>query len=163
MIFYGKPHRPIYDRAMAIAQALRGAPTPLSRVLAIGDSVRTDLTGAQAFGIDCLFVTRGIHADAFDGIDRLDGAEAKKLFGQPAAGPDPRTALVARAQVGTAYRYPIRQSGGNLRLRFALAQLWSGGLRESGPLASGMADVSGLVGLSSLPQSPMCWLEANWR
>jgi len=83
VIFYGKPHRPIYDRAVAIAQSLRGAPTPLSRVLAIGDSVRTDLTGAQAFGIDCLFVTRGIHADAFDGIDRLDSAEAKELFGHP--------------------------------------------------------------------------------
>jgi HAD superfamily hydrolase (TIGR01459 family) len=83
VLFYGKPHRPIYDRAMAIAQQLRGAPTPLSRVLAIGDSVRTDLAGAQGFGIECLFVTRGIHADAFDGIDRLDSAEAKKLFGQP--------------------------------------------------------------------------------
>jgi HAD superfamily hydrolase (TIGR01459 family) len=83
VLFYGKPHRPIYDRAMAIAQQRRGAPTPLARVLAIGDSVRTDLAGAQGFGIECLFVTRGIHADAFDGIDRLDSAEAKKLFGQP--------------------------------------------------------------------------------
>ena len=31
--------------------------------LAIGDSVRTDLKGASDFGIDCLFVTAGIHAE----------------------------------------------------------------------------------------------------
>ncbi|NVN85116.1 MAG: TIGR01459 family HAD-type hydrolase [Rhodopseudomonas sp.] len=84
VIFYGKPHRPIYDRAMTIAQACRGnVATPTSRVLAIGDSVRTDLAGAQGFGIDCLFVTRGIHADAFDGIDRLDSVAVKELFGHP--------------------------------------------------------------------------------
>ena len=42
---------------------LRGAAPPLNRVLAIGDSVRTDLKGATDFGIDCLFVTAGIHAE----------------------------------------------------------------------------------------------------
>lgn len=83
VIFYGKPHRPIYERAVALAAARRGMAPSLSRVLAIGDSVRTDLIGAQSFGIDCLFVTRGIHADAFDGIDRLDAAAAKELFGHP--------------------------------------------------------------------------------
>jgi HAD superfamily hydrolase (TIGR01459 family) len=83
VIFYGKPHRPIYDQAMAIAQRLRGAAVPPARVLAIGDSVRTDLAGAQAFGIDCLFVTRGIHSEAFEGIDRLESAEVRELFGHP--------------------------------------------------------------------------------
>ena len=38
-----------------------------SRVLAIGDSVRTDLKGAATFGIDCLFVTAGIHAEELGG------------------------------------------------------------------------------------------------
>ena len=55
VIFYGKPHRPIYERAVALADQCRDTSTPLSRILAIGDSVRTDLAGAQAFGIDCLF------------------------------------------------------------------------------------------------------------
>ena len=55
----------------------------LDRVLAIGDSVRTDLTGAHGFGIDCLFVTRGIHAEEFEGIDQLDPASVKELFGHP--------------------------------------------------------------------------------
>ena len=82
-IFYGKPHRPIYERAMALAAERRGRPTTLDRVLAIGDSVRTDLTGALGFGIDCLFLTRGIHSEQFEGIDQLDPASVKELFGHP--------------------------------------------------------------------------------
>src|SRR6201996_8454381 len=83
VIFYGKPHRPIYERAMALAAERRGAPAPLNRVLAIGDSVRTDLAGAHGFGIGCLFVTRGIHSEEFEGIDQLDPASVKELFGHP--------------------------------------------------------------------------------
>jgi hypothetical protein len=37
----------------------------LARVLAIGDSVKTDLKGAAAFGVDSLFVISGLHADQF--------------------------------------------------------------------------------------------------
>jgi HAD superfamily hydrolase (TIGR01459 family) len=83
VIFYGKPHRPIYERAMSIAETRRQTKIPARRVLAIGDSVRTDLTGAHNFGIDCLFVTRGIHAGEFQGIDALDAAAVKELFGHP--------------------------------------------------------------------------------
>jgi HAD superfamily hydrolase (TIGR01459 family) len=83
VIFYGKPHRPIYERAMALAAERRGHAAPLDRVLAIGDSVRTDLTGALGFGIDCLFVTRGIHSEEFEGIDQLDPASVRELFGHP--------------------------------------------------------------------------------
>ncbi|MBR0873892.1 TIGR01459 family HAD-type hydrolase [Bradyrhizobium tropiciagri] len=83
VIFYGKPHRPIYERAMALATERRGRPVERSRVLAIGDSVRTDLAGAHGFGIDLLFVTRGIHSEQFEGIDQLDPASVKELFGHP--------------------------------------------------------------------------------
>jgi HAD superfamily hydrolase (TIGR01459 family) len=83
VIFYGKPHRPIYQRAMTLAAERRGHATELNRVLAIGDSVRTDLAGAHGFGIDCLFLTRGIHAEDFEGIDQLDPASVKELFGHP--------------------------------------------------------------------------------
>jgi HAD superfamily hydrolase (TIGR01459 family) len=82
-IFYGKPHRPIYERAMALAAGQRGQAVPLDRVLAIGDSVRTDLAGAHGFAIDCLFVTRGIHSDEFEGIDQFDPASVRELFGHP--------------------------------------------------------------------------------
>src|ERR1700730_15676006 len=83
VIFYGKPHRPIYQRAIELASERRGHAVELSGVLAIGDSVRTDLAGAHGFGIDCLFVTRGIHAEDFEGIDQLDPASVKELFGHP--------------------------------------------------------------------------------
>jgi len=83
VIFYGKPHRPIYERAMALAGERQGHQIDRRRVLAIGDSVRTDLTGAREFGIDCLFVTRGIHAEEFEGLDQLDPASVMELFGHP--------------------------------------------------------------------------------
>jgi HAD superfamily hydrolase (TIGR01459 family) len=83
VVFYGKPHRPIYERAMALAAERRGHAIELRKVLAIGDSVRTDLAGAHGFGIDLLFVTRGIHAEEFAGVDQLDAASVKELFGHP--------------------------------------------------------------------------------
>jgi len=83
VIFYGKPHRPIYQRAIELAAGRQSHPIELNRVLAIGDSVRTDLAGAHGFGIDCLFVTRGIHAEDFEGINQLDPVSVKELFGHP--------------------------------------------------------------------------------
>src|SRR5246127_3295685 len=83
VIFYGKPHRPIYERAMLLAGERQGHQIDRKKVLAIGDSVRTDLTGAREFGIDCLFVTRGIHSEEFEGLDQLDPASVMELFGHP--------------------------------------------------------------------------------
>lgn len=62
VLYTGKPHRPIYDAALAKAAGVRGASIEPARTLAIGDSLRTDMTGAQALGIDGLFVSGGIHA-----------------------------------------------------------------------------------------------------
>jgi len=81
-IFYGKPHQPIYDRALELAAEKRGKTTPLDRVLAIGDSVRTDLTGANRMGMDCLFLTRGIHAVEFEGLDIADEFSVRRVFGE---------------------------------------------------------------------------------
>jgi HAD superfamily hydrolase (TIGR01459 family) len=68
VLYCGKPHPPIYQTALATAATARGgAAVPLERVLAIGDSVRTDLKGAAALGIDSLFVTSGIHAEEYGG------------------------------------------------------------------------------------------------
>ena len=63
-VFYaGKPHRPVYEAALAMAAKIRGGETvPLDRVLAVGDAMRTDIAGAAACGIDALLVARGIHA-----------------------------------------------------------------------------------------------------
>jgi HAD superfamily hydrolase (TIGR01459 family) len=80
VLYAGKPHRPIYDRALAEASALRGKPAPLDRVLAIGDSVRTDLAGAASLGVDCLFVTAGIHAEDFGGREDPDLGAIGRTF-----------------------------------------------------------------------------------
>ena len=82
VIFYGKPHRPIYDRALELAAEKRGGATPSSRILAIGDSVRTDLTGANLMGLDCLFLTRGIHSADFEGLDIADEFAVRRPFGE---------------------------------------------------------------------------------
>jgi HAD superfamily hydrolase (TIGR01459 family) len=80
VLYAGKPHRPIYDQALASAHRIRGSDIKLTRVLAIGDSVRTDLLGAAAFGIDCLFVTAGIHAEELGGRERPDAAALGGIF-----------------------------------------------------------------------------------
>jgi HAD superfamily hydrolase (TIGR01459 family) len=61
VVYAGKPYAPIYDRALALAEHIRGAPIEKSRVLAIGDGMRTDIAGAVRAGLDVLFVTGGIH------------------------------------------------------------------------------------------------------
>jgi HAD superfamily hydrolase (TIGR01459 family) len=57
----GKPYPPIYERALGLAEAIKGRPVERARVLAIGDAMRTDIKGACDQGIDALFVTSGIH------------------------------------------------------------------------------------------------------
>lgn len=81
VLYAGKPYRPIYEQALQRAFALRGAGVPHARVLAIGDSVRTDLSGAAAFGVDCLFVAAGIHAAELGGAGRVDHQALAAMFG----------------------------------------------------------------------------------
>lgn len=82
VLYAGKPYRPIYEVALAKAEKARGAKAPLSRVLAIGDSVRTDVKGAANFGIDCLFVTAGIHAEELGDRDDPDVARLAGIFAE---------------------------------------------------------------------------------
>ena len=82
VLYAGKPYGPIYEMALAKAEKTRGEKTPLSRVLAIGDSVRTDLKGAARFGIDCLFVTAGIHAEELGDRDAPDVARLAGMFAE---------------------------------------------------------------------------------
>jgi HAD superfamily hydrolase (TIGR01459 family) len=62
--YAGKPHRPVYEAALALAGDLDGrSPPERARILAVGDALRTDIAGAAAFGIPNLLVARGIHAE----------------------------------------------------------------------------------------------------
>jgi len=57
--WYGKPFPAIYEHALRLA----GDPAP-SDVLAVGDSLQTDILGAARMGFDALFVAGGIHGGA---------------------------------------------------------------------------------------------------
>jgi HAD superfamily hydrolase (TIGR01459 family) len=87
VLYCGKPHAPIYEVALATAQKVRGITVPRNRVLAIGDSVRTDLKGAAAFGIDSLFITSGIHAEEYGGRDTPNLDALNKIFADGGVAP----------------------------------------------------------------------------
>ena len=58
---------------------------PLERIIAIGDSLRTDLKGAEAFGIAAIFVASGIHRDeTMDSNDAVGRRSLRRLFAPPA-------------------------------------------------------------------------------
>lgn len=58
VIWIGKPYERVYSCVRAMAQSMTGLETP--RLLAIGDGPKTDIPGAQAAGIDALFIAGGI-------------------------------------------------------------------------------------------------------
>ena len=83
--YLGKPHPVIYDFAARIAADLMGAPPRQNEMLAIGDSVATDMLGAWQAGLDFAFVQGGIHAA--DIADRGEAAffrNAANTHGIPA-------------------------------------------------------------------------------
>jgi HAD superfamily hydrolase (TIGR01459 family) len=91
VLYTGKPYRPIYDMALAKAEAAAGRKIALDKVLAVGDSVRTDLKGAHTLGVDFLFVTSGIHAEELGGRERPDAAALNATFA--AAGEMPKAVM----------------------------------------------------------------------
>ncbi len=58
VVYFGKPHRPAFERAWDIARRRSGAAKPI----VIGDSIETDIGGAQGLGLDALFIAGGIHS-----------------------------------------------------------------------------------------------------
>lgn len=61
VVYAGKPYKPIYDLAFAMARDKRGEHTPRHRIIAIGDGIRTDIAGAAAQQIDSVFVASAVH------------------------------------------------------------------------------------------------------
>jgi HAD superfamily hydrolase (TIGR01459 family) len=66
--YHGKPHAATYDAVFALMPGVTR-----ERILAVGDSLRTDMAGARAAGIDGLLITGGIHAEEFAANGRGDG------------------------------------------------------------------------------------------
>lgn len=61
VFYHGKPFPRAYEFCFDIFTGI-----PKSRILAAGDSLRTDIAGANAAGIDSMLVMGGLYADAFD-------------------------------------------------------------------------------------------------
>ncbi len=56
--YHGKPYASVYDRGLEwLGVGAR------ARVLAVGDSRRTDIAGALAAGLDCAFIPGGVHGE----------------------------------------------------------------------------------------------------
>ena len=65
VIYFGKPHPPVYDAALSELARLKAAALEPVKILAIGDGLRTDILGANRVGVDALFITGGIHGEQF--------------------------------------------------------------------------------------------------
>jgi HAD superfamily hydrolase (TIGR01459 family) len=88
--YAGKPYLPIYELAFATLERMRPGSSDRSRLLAIGDGVRTDLAGAAAAGVRSLFVASGVHVTS-----GLDAAALEALF--PPGAPRPIAAMTRLA------------------------------------------------------------------
>lgn len=82
--YHGKPHAEIYEACFVALEGVERA-----RILAVGDSLRTDIVGGQAAGIDTLFIAGGIHAESLDlhGSDAGDAKLLNALFEQRGIAP----------------------------------------------------------------------------
>jgi HAD superfamily hydrolase (TIGR01459 family) len=91
-VFYaGKPHRPIYDAALDLgAKANGGKAFSPSRVVAVGDAIRTDIAGAVGAGLPSILVAEGIHAaEIGPGEGALDpGSRGERWLARQSIRPD---------------------------------------------------------------------------
>lgn len=75
VVMAGKPHPPIYE--LAYRELAAFAIAGKARILCIGDGVGTDLKGANAQGLDCLFIASGMHGEALRTNGAIDSAKAQ--------------------------------------------------------------------------------------
>jgi HAD superfamily hydrolase (TIGR01459 family) len=78
----GKPYPAIYELSLAKAAQTLGRPLDLARVLCIGDGLPTDIRGANARGLDVLFVANGIHGAETVGPGGLNAVAVADLLRQ---------------------------------------------------------------------------------
>jgi ribonucleotide monophosphatase NagD (HAD superfamily) len=69
--YHGKPHEGVYRRCFSLLPDI-----PRARILAIGDSLRTDIAGAAQAGIDSLLILGGILEEHLGGPDSLAASAA---------------------------------------------------------------------------------------
>jgi len=81
--WHGKPYRSVYDSCLGLLGVADRA-----RILAIGDSLRTDIAGAAGAGIPSLFIAgSGIHGAEFTKDGRLDLDRVETAIREAGVGP----------------------------------------------------------------------------
>ena len=75
VLYYGKPHPPIFEAAIAQARRFGAARRPL----VVGDGLETDIRGANRMGWDALFVSGGLFGVE---IGSLTGDRAAERLGE---------------------------------------------------------------------------------
>jgi len=75
--WHGKPHPSVYDSCLGLLGI-----ADKRRILAIGDSLRTDIAGAAGAGIDSLFIAGGIHAAEFSSNGTPDPERIKAALAE---------------------------------------------------------------------------------
>jgi HAD superfamily hydrolase (TIGR01459 family) len=84
----GKPFTRIYEKTLMKAETLLGRTADRDRILTIGDAIRTDVVGARNFGIDCLFLTSGIHAhETHNAAGMIDADKLEAFLASSEANP----------------------------------------------------------------------------
>lgn len=82
VLYAGKPYEPAYEACWDYAERILGTRPDPSRVLCIGDAMRTDVAGAVRMGYDCLFLAEGIHAEVLLGAEGLKRDGLAALIGE---------------------------------------------------------------------------------
>lgn len=95
VVMAGKPFAAIYREAARETLRVAGRAIPPDRILAIGDGIGTDVRGANAQGVDCLFIASGMHGENLRTDGRLDGAKVAQTLA--AEGVEARYAMAAFA------------------------------------------------------------------
>ena len=81
-IYFGKPHKPIYDAASEKLQNYDPS-IKKSEIICIGDGISTDILGGISYGLDTLFVTGGLASEetgTYEGVRSLDQKKLRQFF-----------------------------------------------------------------------------------
>jgi len=80
--YHGKPYASTYDEVFKLLPGIAK-----HRILAVGDSLRTDMAGAKAAGIDGLLILGGIHADEFSVAGQSDAGRIAQACSREGVAP----------------------------------------------------------------------------
>lgn len=151
-VVVGKPHTPLYELSVSVLG------TSIERTLAIGDRLDTDIKGANAAGMESLFVFGGVHGWA-DAVGAEPSARPQYVatdlrslhlaYTKPVQAPgDPSRWVCGEAQAGVGAAGDLcvsKQGTLNERLRAALTALWHAGDVRGIPMDPGGGDGEALA------------------